>query len=63
VNLQCKLSLTGVSVATEVSLSTSGNLPAGIIDTYGKFATSIAAINVNLRKDVTTGGVDAGGAP
>jgi hypothetical protein len=31
---------------------------AGVVDTGGKFATGIAAINVNLGKDRTNGFVD-----
>jgi hypothetical protein len=39
----------------------SGRLPLTSIDTHGKFTAGLAAININLMKDVTTDVVDTGG--
>jgi hypothetical protein len=35
-------------------------LAAGVIDTGGKFATSVTSIEENLAKDVTTDVIDTG---
>jgi hypothetical protein len=43
---------------SKIREGTSSKFTASVVDTGGKLSAIVAAINVNLRKDVTNGDVD-----